>query len=200
MSILLPFTQTVPQTTTREATALPRTFSLRKSKQSVAEIDLPPTTPPDLALPERKRSWGIKRRPSWRRVSTLHARDWSCELEESEYNLPFELGAEEMERGSRTTRSRIVKFRDDTPIMTHKDEYLPALDTNLCAQGLGTDSRSPGFENRMKHVAGGLPGILENAGAEMGSIVETDSSLTKGNGIESMVTDVSATESEWTTL
>jgi len=200
MSILLPIAQTVPQTITREATALCRSFSLRKSKYSVTEIDLPLTTQTDLALPECKRTWTIKRRPSWRRVSTLHVRDWSSELEESDYCLPVELAADEMERISGTTRSRVVRFRDDTPTITHADEYPPAVDTNSSTQGLGTAAQSLGLEIRTEKAEEGLSGILEIVGCETGSIVETDSSLSEGSGIESLVTDVSTTESEWTAI
>ena len=199
MSILIPIAQAVPQTITREATALCRSFSLRKSKYSFAEIELPLTTQTDLPLPECKRTWTIKRRPSWRRVSALHVRDWSSELEESDYCLPVELGADEMERVSGTTRSRIVRFCDDTPITTHTDEYPPALDTNSSIQGVATDLRSLGLDIRTEK-AEGLPGILDNVGCETESIVETDSSLSKGGEIECFVKDASATESEWTAL
>jgi len=75
----------------------------------------------------QKGSWIGKprneRRQSCRRVNSR--RDWSRELEESDYKLPFPVAIEETERGGGSTR-RTVSFRDEV-----EERLLPRLETLL---------------------------------------------------------------------
>jgi hypothetical protein len=102
-------------------------------------------------------------------------RDWSGELEESDYRLPFPIGLEETERGG----ERIVSFRDEI--------ILPIIDTSFAGQGLMIDIEQMGAST------------VEEKGEREdveGSTVGMESSFS--SGIESLETDISATDSEWT--
>jgi hypothetical protein len=130
-------------------------------------------------------------------VSTLHARDWSRELEESDYCLPFAVGRDDIERG---TRGRVVSFLDERCV-------LPMLDV---PSGLGIDVNDWNKRGVLGEEEGDLVGVMGGGievvelrleGVEMESEVESDGGLRReGSGIESLVTDVSATESEWTSF
>lgn len=117
-------------------------------------------------------------------------------MEESEYCLPFDVGKEEMERGE---RGRVVRFRDEQCI-------LPALDMSAFSLGLGIDLASLGLANefafrddKVEVEEGGFGRFTGLVRVETGSRIESDGSLRReGSRIESLVTDVSATESEWT--
>jgi hypothetical protein len=83
-------------------------------------------TPP-VDGPRRKGSWlgrpRSEQRQSCRRVNSR--RDWSGELEESEYHLPFPVGDETQHGSLPVATRRMVSFRDDV------GGGLPRLDTSL---------------------------------------------------------------------
>ena len=182
ISHLLPFTPALPVSLSQDIdTLLPsHSIPLSPSHKSYshyheAGVDVDLCTPPD--PPRRKGSWvsrsnGTERRQSCRRVNSR--RDWSGELEESDYRLPFPVSIEETERGGR----RMVSFRDEI--------VLPRIDTSFIGQGLMIDMEQIG--------ASTLEETGEGEDIE-GSAVGTESSFS--SGIESLETDMS-TDSEWT--
>ena len=132
-------------------------------------------------------------------MPTLHARDWSRELEESEYCLPFTVGAEEHERGARA--GRVVSFRDEV--------CLPMLDAGI-SQGLGIEWGDLGLdragEENRDQVDEEVGSVFEFGmvlGIEAGSLEsleqeEDESLVSEVSAIDSLDSDISAAESEWT--
>lgn len=189
MSYLLPFTTAVPVSLSREIDtssqhSFARTLSRSTDRGSYPQfheggVDVVLRTPAGIGPPPRRRgSWINKprheRRQSCRRVNSR--RDWSGELEESEFHLPFHIAPEDTERGGwRAPARRMVSFLDEVD-EDGRGSYLPRLDTSFVGQGLMIDveSSSP------------LEAVGSAAGTESNS------------GLESMDTDVSATDSEWT--
>src|SRR5579864_1574369 len=113
MSYLLPLTSFIPSITFVRRSESPEsgffetaTVSIKTSSDLIDNVSN--CTPPEpIVSPTsltRKQSWlrnppRIERRQSCRRMSSRLSRDWSVELEESEYFLPFPLHWEERERG-----------------------------------------------------------------------------------------------------
>jgi hypothetical protein len=97
-------------------------------------------------IPSRKGSWLNKprneRRQSCRRIKSQ--RDWSEELEESEFHLPFPITRAETERGGHPLTGKRVNF----------ESLLPRIDTSFVGQGLMIDVESP------------VEGETENSGIE----------------------------------
>jgi hypothetical protein len=188
MSFIVPFTSAVPVTFTREvdSSSTHSNISRRSHDHNGSFYSQYYEAGANLIsrATQRKRNWinrprTTERRQSCRRVTSR--RDWSGELEESEYLLPFPVAVEETERGGGGTR-RMVSFRDEL--------VLPRIDFTFMGQGLMIDID--------------VQGIMSSSGQIMGdderdrdvewSVVETDVS-----GIESLEeTDVSTTDSEWT--
>ena len=189
MSFLLPFTTVIPVSLSRDIDAssqrsLARSLSRSTDSNSYPQfneggVDVVLHTPAKLGPPPRRKgSWINKpnpeRRQSCRRVNSR--RDWSEELEESEYHLPFHVAPEETERGGgRTPARRMVSFLDEVD-EDGGGSYLPRLDASFAGQGLMID------------VESSSPREAE------GSTVGTESN----SGLESMDTDISVTDSEWT--
>jgi hypothetical protein len=186
MSYILPFTAAVPVSLSRDSTAqswrIQAQSHERLSYTTYNEhgVDVILRTPP---IPRRKGSWLNKprheRTQSCRRVNST--RDWSGELEESEYRLPFTVATEDSERGNgvsergnRVIPRRIVSFQDDV-------EGLPRLDT--LPHGLMVDVEESPVER--EHEDDEMDG--------MSSAVGTESSV---DG--SVETYTSAADSEWT--
>ena len=182
ISYLFPFTSAVPVSLSRDIDTPSSSRSISSShsrklysQYHEAAVDAILLAPP--GPPRRKGSWisrshGTERRQSCRRVN--YRRDWSGELEESDYRLPFPLGVEETERGRRT-----VSFRDEI--------VLPRIDTSVAGQGLMIDMEQMGTST------------VEEEGEREdveGSAVGTESSLS--SPIESLETDMSTSDSEWT--
>lgn len=185
MSYLLPFTSAIPVDLSRDIDlssshqSIPRrsrNHNKSYSRYHEAGVEV------ILRTPQPKGNWingsrnNPERRQNCRRVNSQ--RDWSRELEESEYRLPFPVASEETERGG-GSRRRTISFRDEI--------VLPRLDnafTNM-GQGLMID-----MEERM--TSSSPVEMMERDDAE-GSAVGTESS-----GNESLETDISATDSEWT--
>lgn len=139
-------------------------------------------TPP---IPRRKGSWISKprheRTQSCRRISSR--RDWSGELEESEYHLPFPVATEETERGGHGVVQRIVSFQDEKG-------GLPQLDTSFAGQGLMIDVDSHIVAER-----------VEDEADRMSSSVGTESSSVESlDTFTSVDTYTSVVDSEWTAL
>lgn len=140
ISYLLPFTSAVPVSLTRQNShsssperirrVLSRQTSYTQYNEAGVEVIL--RTPP-VEAPSRKGSWlgrpRSERRQSCRRITSR--RDWSGELEESEYYLPFPV-AEESQQVRRPMERRMVSFQEDV------NSGLPRLDMTL-GQGLGID-------------------------------------------------------------
>jgi hypothetical protein len=124
----------------------------------------------------------------------VHARDWSRELEESEFGLPFVVGREERERGGR----RVVNFRDEV--------LLPRLDESL-SQGLGIEWGDVTWDGVDRGEVGGeeedVGSVFEFGmvlGIETGSLGDDEegSLVSEGSAIGSLESDVSAADSDWT--
>ena len=120
------------------SSSLPRVLRRRQSTRYTV-----PSTSPDHPItpspPTRKGSWISRpprpeRKQSCRRVN-YKRRDWSNELEESEYShLPFPVGIHDHERGGipGCSVSRSVSFREDVRVLSR-------LDTSFVEQGLMID-------------------------------------------------------------
>lgn len=173
MSYLLTFTSAVPVTLSRDVEAhsmslSPEDRTLHPAyKEGVDGIIYTPDRP------RRNRSWinrppRAERRQSCRKVNSR--RDWSGELEESEYSLPFPVAVEETERGSSTKPK--VSSRDESCALS-----LPRVDTSIGGEGLMLDVE-------------GLALSVGQSGYENDSAVVTDSGET----------ETSVTDSEWTPL
>jgi hypothetical protein len=181
MSYLLPFTAAVPVSLSRQNSRSSSLERIRRvlSRQTTytqyneAGVDIILRTPP-VGAPSRKGSWLGKprseRRQSCRRVNSR--RDWSGELEESEYHLPFPAAEDETQQVHRPNGRRMVSFQDDV------NGGLPTLDTTL-SQGLMIDMEESPVEDEF--------GRDESAAG------------TESSGVESVDTDYSA-GSEWTAL
>src|SRR5947207_7925079 len=113
ISSILPFTSVVLASLSKDidsASSNPKSrsrFHQSCPQYDKAGGDVVLRTP--LCPPRRKGSWisrphSTGRKQSCRRVN--FRRDWSGELEESDYRLPFLVGVEEIERGGR----QIVSF------------------------------------------------------------------------------------------
>lgn len=181
MSYILPFTTAVPVSLSRDSAAQSWRIQAQSGNERLSYttyheqgVDVILRAPP---VPRRKGSWVNKSRhertQSCRRVNST--RDWSGELEESEYRLPFTVATEDSERGNRVTSPRrIVSFQDDV-------EGVPRLDTS--PQGLMIDVEESLVER--EHEGGEMDGRL--------SVMGTDSSV-----VGSLETYTSAGDSEWT--
>lgn len=121
----------------------------------------------------------------------MHARDWSRELEESEFGLPFAVGREEHERGARG--GRVVSFRDEV--------LLPTFDVGL-SRGLGIEWGDLTWD-RPEAVVEDVDSVFEFGmvlGIERGSLGDDEdgSLFREGSAIGSLESDVSAADSDWT--
>lgn len=109
-----------------------------------------------------------ERRQNCRRVKSR--RDWSGELEESEYRLPFPISLEEIERGGRSKPKRLALLPDEV-----KRRFPPTLDISFV--GSMIDIEFPVNDEE--------------------EIEETEVDI-EGSGLESLETDGNVTDSEWT--
>ena len=95
-----------------------------------------------------------------------HTRDWSGELEESDFRLPFPIAPEDTKRGG---NGRTIRFRDEI--------VLPRLDTLLAGQGFMIDMEnmtSSGVDDQ--EVGGTIPADAErlrNAVDSLGIEIES---------------------------
>src|SRR5579862_6123432 len=134
MSFLFPFTSAIPVTISKDDSSTPRPLRRHQDTRiplSGVDSDSPVIPSP----PTRKGSWLSRpppneRRQSCRRVNSRR-RDWSDELEESEFHLPFPVASHDHERGG-VPMGRMVSFREDVRVR-------PRIDTLFVEQGLMID-------------------------------------------------------------
>jgi hypothetical protein len=131
MSCFLPFMSALPDTLSQEVESGSSQASSRRSDENKSfsqcketGVDIIVRT----SVLTRKGSRLVKprreRRQNCRRVKSR--RDWSGELEESEYRLPFPISLEEIERGGRPKSKGIATFSDEM-----KGRFPPTLDMSF---------------------------------------------------------------------
>jgi hypothetical protein len=141
VSFLFPFTTALPVTLASKddsssSSSSPRIRIARQLSSRVAwSRSQPEVSAVAPSPPTRKASWLSRpppneRRQSCRRINSRR-RDWSDELQDSEFNLPFQVAPHDRERGG-VPVERSVSFLEQVRIK-------PKIDTNFVENGLMID-------------------------------------------------------------